>query len=71
MKLAVETVDQAAYDIHDTNGMKVNIVGKADDTYAQLAGWSDSKPLPILVSDTLTGDEILVSWETRLHWGFL
>ena len=66
MKLVVESVDPAAYDIRDANGRKVNIVGKADDTYAQLAGWSDSKPLPILVLDTLSGDEILVSWQTGL-----
>ena len=46
-------------------------MGKTDDTTAHLAGSSESKPLPLLVSDTLQGDEILVSWETVIRWGFL
>ena len=71
MDLAVETVDPSTYDICNANSRKVNIIGKTDDTSAQLAGWSDSELLPLLVSDTLTGDEILVLWETGLRWGFL
>ena len=49
----------------------MRIVGQTDNTSTQLAGWSDSEPLPLLISDTLTGDDILVLWETGMRWGFL
>ena len=64
MNLYVESVEPSEYDIQDAGGKQVKIVGRADNIDAQLAGWSDSKPLPLLVSDTLTGGDILVSWET-------
>ena len=65
------TVDPENYVMKDTNGHPITIIGKVDDTSVYLPGRSASEPPLLLISNKLQGDEILVSWESGMTWGYI
>ena len=71
LNLQYKPVDSSSYNIKDAGGNPVRIVGLAENVEAKIKEWTDPKPLPLLISDTLAGTDILVSWLTAMNWGFL